>query len=141
MGGASYYSPDIDRIFLGFPSDTGITQTGKVAVHELAHWIDKKAPIISEKAEEIFYKRLERDRQQGERNPIANHKHGYRVYKDKFIDEYMGRIYNMQDGPEVGTEFFSVGLEYLFYNPKKLARQDPEMFDFVVWALTGKPMS
>lgn len=53
-------------------------------------------------------------------------------WKDKFIDHYMGKRYN--DG---ATEIVSMGLEYLVSNPLKLARQDPEYFDFIIDLIRG----
>ena len=54
------------------------------------------------------------------------------VKKDKFIDPYMGKIYN--DG---ATELLSMGLEMLYRNPTKLAREDPELFNLILKIING----
>lgn len=159
MGGGSYFSEKTNRINIGYASDTGIPSMGKIAVHELGHWIEKRNPDISSRAEEIFINRMKREADErykkGGYKPLLDdliqtkyaryERDGkkisvelYRYYPDKFQDEYMGRVYRYDGGTQFGAEFFSMSLEYLFYNPKRMAREDPEMFDFTVWALTGK---
>ena len=52
--------------------------------------------------------------------------------RDKFIVPYMGKIYS-----QGATEIVSMGMEFLFADPVKLAKEDPEYFDFMIDLLRG----
>jgi hypothetical protein len=45
---------------------------------------------------------------------------------DKFISPYMGKICDSGS-----SEVLSMGLELMYRNPIYLAKNDPEMFDFI----------
>lgn len=50
---------------------------------------------------------------------------------DKFKDAYTGKVYND------ATEVLSMGLESLYSNPLKFAKEDPDFFRFIVSLLKG----
>jgi len=52
---------------------------------------------------------------------------------DKFLSPYMGKIY--RDG---STEILSMGLQMFYQNPIKLAREDPDYFDFILTVIRGE---
>ena len=55
-----------------------------------------------------------------------------KVFKDKFLDPYCGKIYS-----DNSTEIVSMGLQYLTENPGKFADEDPEYFDLMIDILHG----
>ena len=50
---------------------------------------------------------------------------------DKWIAKYMGKVY-----PD-NTELVSTGLEYLWYNPRKLFEDDRPFLEWLIGALAG----
>jgi len=52
--------------------------------------------------------------------------------KDKFIDAYMGKDYRGQ-----ASEILSMGLQYFYNDPYKLAIKDPEYFNFIYKIVRG----
>jgi SPP1 gp7 family putative phage head morphogenesis protein len=56
---------------------------------------------------------------------------------DKFIDPYVGKVYG--DDPENprSTEVLSMGLEWMFEDPLKFAKADPEHFELIIWIMRG----
>ena len=55
---------------------------------------------------------------------------------DKFIDPYMGKFYG--DGDDIYcTELVSMGIEMLYRDPVRLAREDPEYFEWIVNIVKG----
>lgn len=51
---------------------------------------------------------------------------------DKFFDPYVGKIY-----AHGMTEIISMGIEEMWSNPAKFAKEDPEYFDFIYTTLEG----
>jgi hypothetical protein len=146
LGGASFYNEENDRISVGYDVSNYPSQAS-VVTHELGHWLEAHLFwSIGNKAQEISETRLEEaqreDRKQAHRDGYFNedkakgmrrHPGGWLYFKDRFLDEYMGRVYERGGG-----EITSSCLEMLFSNPKKLAKGDPEMFDFITQAIRGQ---
>ena len=121
----AYYHPGTGEIVLSASSGK------RTMVHEMGHWLENHNEKIKQKIR-AFYRR----RTANERLQMFDTKLGYtsdEVFKkDKFIDNYMGKQYDSGD-----TELVSMGLEYLVTDPVKLAKGDPELFDFVVDLIRG----
>ena len=102
--------------------------TADTYTHEWGHHFENQS-----RAAQLRTSKFYRDRTKGEVEQKLSDvmgKKGYRFDEvtkvDKFIHPYMGKKY-----PGVNTELFSMGFELMRRNPKKLARDDPEMFDMI----------
>jgi hypothetical protein len=60
-------------------------------------------------------------------------------YKDKFIDHYIGKVYN-RPGRQTGTEVFSMGMTYMQESPKYFYAKDKGMFDLIYGLMQGLVM-
>lgn len=60
-----------------------------------------------------------------------NYKASEMAKPDDFDSPYTGRIYKRSGD----TEIISMGLEQMFNNPAKFARDDPDYFDFIFTTL------
>ena len=109
-------------------------------VHELGHILEDRDPFIGAAVKD-FYTRRAGNEAVKKLNDIAWFEETkyptIRIYadseigiKDKFIDEYMGKLYG-NPGKPYATEILSMGLQLFFENPTRLMREDPEYFDFV----------
>ena len=97
--------------------------------HELGHWIEHNIDGARERVTAFFEKRTA-----GKKARPYKGREREMVIKDKFLEAYIGRVYDSGS-----TEIISMGLEYLFTNPYKLATGDPEMFDLVLSIVQGIP--
>jgi RHS repeat-associated protein len=108
-----------------------VTQT--TVIHESGHLIEYYNPNMRQSAFDF-----RNERWNGRRIDLG---YGEHAMHGGFINPYMGRVYyrdaaqTIMDG---GTEIISMGLQYLYKYPKRLARLDPEYFDFLVLLLKGK---
>lgn len=103
-------------------------------VHEIAHAFEQQSGVLP-KVLAFYDKRTAGDPVEKLRNIT-----GYKGYgddevarRDKWIEPYMGKDYKRR-----ATELVSMGLEMLHNNPGKLARDDPEMFDFIFDLVRGR---
>lgn len=105
----------------------GHFDTARAVVHELGHHIEDSNPTIHAKAR-AFYERRTAGEAARPLNDVANST-SYRPSEitrpDNFINPYMGKEYGW------ATEILSMGLEYFYSEPVKLATQDPEYFNFI----------
>jgi len=103
--------------------------TIRTIVHELGHFLENQDITVKYRAIQFLESRTPGNVAQSLRSLTGNR--GYRsdeVAKvDKFLSPYMGKIYNSGS-----TEIISMGLEYLYAEPVRLATQDPGYFDFVL---------
>ena len=97
-------------------------------IHELSHWIEYSVPEIKKEVVEFYNRRTK-----GEKAVKMRDATGIKSYRDteitkvdKWMRPYMGKVY-----PDKSTEILSMGLELMYRNPVALAKQDPEMFDFI----------
>lgn len=98
-------------------------------VHELGHLLEDNCPKIQEAALAFYNKRA------GDIEPEPLGKHygpEEKTRRDRFIDPYMGKDYGGK-----GTELISMGLQFLYQDPDRLALEDPEMFDWLLDLLGG----
>jgi len=106
----------------------------RTTIHEMGHWLEFNDPEVNEKAVE-FYKR----RTEGETDEWLGDNYSRRelTKRDRFLDPYMGKTYSRK-GQIANTELVSMGLEYYWDEPVKLAKEDPEYFDFIFDLLRGR---
>lgn len=106
----------------------------RTIVHELGHWLEDHNPEVHRKTLEFYNRRT-----QGE--PLEWMGPGFDrsevTRKDRFVHPYMGKYY-LDGGQQVATEIVSMGLEYFYSQPYKLATEDPDMFDFIFNLLRGR---
>jgi hypothetical protein len=105
------------------PGDNSIA----TVVHEMGHWLEWNNNTVSRKVLNFYNKRTA-----GESAVSLKEATGNRGYSkseitkvDKWLHPYMGKVYTY------GTEVLSMGLELMYKNPIYLAKNDPEMFDFI----------
>lgn len=104
-------------------------------VHEMGHWLEYSVPGVREEVIAFYNKRTA-----GEKAVKMNRVTKGNVYRDneitkvdKFVTPYIGKVY-----PDKGTEILSMGLELMYRNPVYLAKNDPEMFDFIYTVVRRK---
>lgn len=103
----------------------------KSIVHELGHVLEHHNLEVHRKAVEFLSKRTAGE----DAEWLGDHFDEREVTRrDKFIDPYMGKHY---PGARA-TEIISMGLELLYSEPDRLAREDPEYFDFMIDLLRGQ---
>jgi SPP1 gp7 family putative phage head morphogenesis protein len=105
----------------------------RMLFHELGHFLEFENPGIAKAAKEWVESRAT-----GKLSTLKDIDPGYgddeTYYPDKFIDPYVGRLY--QDG---STEVVSMGIEN-FADPLKMAelyKKDPEHFNFIMGILSN----
>jgi hypothetical protein len=106
------------------------SQTG---AHEYGHYLEDNNPALRAKAQDFHAKRTVGD----DVIALSSTGEGFADHEitkpDRFIKPYLGRIYS--DG---ATELYSVGIEELLMNPGKLAKADPEYFEWLIDTLAGR---
>lgn len=107
-------------------------------VHEIAHHIEFQSADISASREKFISRRIGENpslEKLKDIYPNSSYDDGETTFKDDFIDAYIGKKYTT---PRT-SEAFSMGLQYLFQNPVKFARDDPDMAMWVISACKGIP--
>lgn len=113
-------------------------------IHELGHWVEHTNPDVKAKAVTFWQNRtgFEKDH-----NKIAPYESGTLLHQDKFPESYSGKIYvdhkkAKETGSVVGsinhTEIVSMGVEKMYTDPVKFAKEDPDYFAFTYDLLRGK---
>jgi hypothetical protein len=125
----SYYSAYDKTIYI---STKG--RPVEVVLHEMGHWIERRNIDILEKTVEF----LDRRTAGNPLTQLAGHASGEMARDGGFISPYMGKDYPSSTGETKATEILSMGLEYFYSDPVKLATQDPEYFDFIFDLLRGR---
>lgn len=108
--------------------DMGTTEKATL-IHEAGHWIEDRSPLIHKEVLNFYNRRTAREETVKLKDVHPLNYEDYEVTKvDKWIHPYMGKVYgsNMYN-----TEVLSMGLELMHRNPIYLAKNDPEMFDFI----------
>lgn len=102
-------------------------------VHELGHWIEDNDPEVHKVIEEFLRRRWGQGLPQWLGPGYDQHEV---AIADKFRSAYVGKVYVIgggdKDDPLYASEVLSMGLQYLFENPVEFARDDPDMFEFIV---------
>ena len=115
-------------------------------VHELGHWLEDISDTTHDRVIE-FLKRRTKGEQVRPLSELTNASHFNDIEvaaKDNFKDPYAGKYYglNWRDfaGGKQGvvnwdtvyaSEVISMGVEYLYGDPVKFAKDDPDYFDFM----------
>lgn len=117
---------------MNFTSGSGTT----TFVHEMGHWLEYTNRNVGASARQFRGIRTADDKGTVSLRLVTQNK-GYdkseRALLDKFIEPYMGKVYN--DG---STEIVSMGLQYFYSDPLKLAQQDPGYFSFIFNLVRGQ---
>lgn len=113
----------------------GSSDHGRVVAHELGHLLEYNTPEIHAAAMRFLAERTKGETL--ERLSVITGDSSYKDHevarKDKFISPYMGKDYGAS-----ASEIVSMGLEYMHSDPLRLAREDPDYFDFMYDLLRGK---
>lgn len=111
------------------PSDRSLKA---VTVHELGHWFEDAAGTVPHSRAFIMMRK-----KPGEKPKQLPKSHGYDpgeiAYKDKFIDPYIGKVYNHR-----ATEVISMGMQYMVTNATQFVKDDADHFKYVYNTLRGK---
>lgn len=112
-------------------------------VHELGHALDQTSPEFSKKVKDFYERRTEGETLEKLRDlrPDHNYDVDELTKKDKFEDPYTGKYYDPnkyhKDDDTFHSEITSMGVQQLYSNPARLAREDPDFFDFLWENLSG----
>jgi len=111
--------------------DIGLHETisgNRTIVHEVGHHIEFRNPEVKARANAFLDRRTagETPRPLAEITNNKNYHESETAAADRFISAYMGKRYD--DG---STEIISMGLEYFYSDPLKLAKDDPDYFMFM----------
>jgi SPP1 gp7 family putative phage head morphogenesis protein len=102
----------------------------KTVVHEIGHWFEDLDPDLHKALVDWLDSRTK-----GEALVWLGYGREY-ARPDKFINAYVGKDYS-RNGVRTATEVLSMGLQYLYEDPWKFRRLDPEMFDFMIRIVLG----
>jgi len=120
------------------PPETSVA----TVVHELGHSLEAWLPSVVDNRVQFYEVRTK-----GEAFIPMSKATGNKAYKaeevtkkDRFIEPYMGKVYLNPDGTPYRhvSEMVSMGVQMLHESPVKLAREDPEFFDWIYDLLRGK---
>ena len=105
-------------------------------VHELAHAIDHAHPSLVARA--IAWRDARTAGESWQRLSALTGNSGYAAHEvakpDRFFHPYIGKSYGTR-----ATEVLSMGLEAMYDDPIKLARDDAGMFDLIFRIMKGLP--
>jgi hypothetical protein len=100
-------------------------------IHEYGHFLEMTSSDLQAKRAAFLQRRAGTETP----SPLGGHYSSYEVaVRDKFKEPYIGKIYKEGDASEV----ISMGMQLLFDDPVKLARDDPSLFDFITTVLREK---
>jgi hypothetical protein len=106
-----------------------------VVVHELGHAIESQATGVQQAAIDFRNSRTVGEKPVTLKSiyPSRGYDSSEVTLKDNFKEAYAGRVYTGQKN----TEIISMGLESLYRDPIKFAKDDPEYFKFIINAVQG----
>lgn len=106
----------------------------RVIVHEIGHAFEQQSGVYPKV--KAFYDR----RTEGDKLEKLSEVTGSKAYnddevtrRDKWLHPYMGKDYGRD-----ATEIVSMGLEWMYAEPQRLAEDDPEYFDFIFDLVRGR---
>lgn len=126
----SYAKPWKRTIYMG-------TQEVRIFVHEIGHVLEERVPALKKAMGKLYAKRTAGEATVPLKQlfPYSNYEPGEITRKDQWLHPYQGKVYSAGL-----TEMTSMALQYLYEDPVRLMRQDPELFDVLVSALrSAKP--
>ena len=104
-------------------------QVNRVVIHEMGHYLEDSSSEVHFAVQKFYAERTKGC-------PLVWMGPGYGrdelTRKDKFIDAYMGKDYGGR-----ASEILSMGLEYFYNDPYKLATKDPGYFNFIFNLVRG----
>lgn len=117
-------------------------------IHELGHWLENQNSFIQQQVYAFYDKRTQGEKTISmntaikQQNPGAygGYASNERTRVDKFIHPYMGKDYVKGGGKRYATELLSMGLQMFYDDPRKLAREDPDYFDFIFAVVRGQTL-
>ena len=136
LKGRAYYDPSHNLFKVERDSDFGDV------IHEYTHFLEKNNPNMLKNSLAFAEYRTN-----GENYASLSQLTGVRSYrsteiakKDRFFSPYCGKIYSNEKEYKTASasEIMSMGVERLFREPAKFAKEDREYFDFVVANLRGE---
>jgi hypothetical protein len=110
-------------------------------VHELGHSLEFETPEIARSRREFYEERTRGEQNRKLREITKNN--GYDDHElakpDDFTHAYMGKDYGVKGTSEDRhSEMVSMGLQLLHEDPVRLAKQDPEYFDWIYSVTRGR---
>jgi len=113
----------------------GKEETRGVIAHEFVHNVEYGRGAEARAKRIAFYE----DRTAGdpvEKLADAHPGWGYKDHeifkRDKWMDNYIGKIYAHDNDNRASSEMITMGVQYLWEKPLDFAEKDPEFFDFTV---------
>jgi len=101
----------------------------KTVIHEMGHYLEDSSAEIHSAVQKFYVERTKGC-------PLVPMGPGWGRHeltrKDNFIDAYMGKDYGGR-----ASEILSMGLEYFYNDPYKLATKDPGYFNFIFNLVRG----
>lgn len=105
------------------------TQVNRVVIHEMGHYLEDSSAEVQFAVQKFYAERTKGC-------PLVWMGPGYGrdelTRKDNFIEVYMGKDYGGR-----ASEILSMGLEYFYNDPYKLATKDPGYFNFIFNVVRG----
>ena len=128
--GRSFYRDRSNTISMA--NDTSIP----VVIHESGHWLEESDLGINKKARDFLERRTAGEQWQklSALTGNANYADTEIAKPDKFLHPYMGKKVNSASNSEI----ISMGLEYMYRDPARFAKKDPEYFAFIHDTMRGK---
>lgn len=129
--------PDGERPFYNPSTGNVRVQTAeplRSIVHEIGHALEVRGRLY-DNVKTYYDKRTqgETPEKMGTVTGNNNYNDDELTRKDKWMNPYMGKQYASKS-----TEVVSMGVEYFYAEPEKLAQHDPETFDFIYNLLRGR---
>lgn len=109
-------------------------EDARVIIHEMAHILENRAGLL-DKVLAFYDRRTAGDKLEKLSDITGNKSYdaSEKARRDKFISPYMGKDYG-----RASTEIVSMGLEYMYAEPARLAKEDPDYFDFIYDLVRGR---
>jgi len=104
-----------------------------IIIHEMSHALEYASPRVHREAVAFLNRRKkpgEKLRRLKDLKPGSSYKAHEVCFPDEFKNPYTGKIYGSTASPS-STEIVSMGVEAMYRNPLKFAKDDPDFFDFI----------
>lgn len=141
VGGYEGPTQHVKKFIAVHPDMNGLKDITETNAHELGHWLEYNRVGLLKASKEFADYRcgdeplVDMGRQRGIRSMYGEM--GRKDNFDRAIPEYAA-YYVGKDYRGSATEVVSVGLEYLYKDPVKFMKKDPEYALFVIRALQGR---
>lgn len=135
LRGRAYYSASKNIFKVEKDADFGDV------IHEYTHFLERNNPkMLANSLAFAEYRTKGEESQQLSKLTGNSYGADEIAKKDRFFSPYCGKIYSYNNEYRTGnaSEIMSMGVERLFKEPAKFAKEDREYFDFVVANLRGE---